>query len=97
MPTKLLKESTNSVNRLVVKGNPLANVPERKLLCAILERACYDLQISPWCDKAVRDRKDAIRWISSNSRDVWSFLWICEELGFSPLLFQDLVRKAFRV
>lgn len=72
--------------------------PERRLLVAIIIRAVFDAStrsMSPKLGKVHRDSPtrdefskvslDAKRWLSSNSTETMSFLWVAQMLGLSDI------------
>lgn len=70
-------------------------MPERKMLCAILDTAINDAitTASPeWKEKKkkksyseeVRFVKTAREWFVSDEEDEWSFIWVCHELDINP-------------
>ena len=54
---------------------------ERKLLIAVLRRALFDYFGNKKSDKA-----SAAEWLfdESSSTELFSFNWVCEQLGFEP-------------
>lgn len=65
-------------------------IPEHKLMTAMIERALIDIYGDAKCPR--HDRKSACVWIISEDIDPYSFLWICGELSISDT-FIDRVRK----
>ena len=64
-------------------------VPERTLMVSILLRAFLDYYSNQY-----ELREDATRWIfeEENEREVFSFLWICSQLGLSPTALTQKLR-----
>ena len=62
---------------------------EHKMLIAIIIRAVTDstLETVEQCTY-----RDARRWIHSNNKSSWSFLWVCEHLGVSTTLIKRIRR-----
>ena len=70
--------------------------PERRLIWAILESAIVDATQSSHQHRRKRNRLlelDAIKWFRSPSQAPFSFLWICEMLGFDPVPVRRFVRS----
>jgi hypothetical protein len=61
---------------------------EQRLCCAVLKQAARDICS---CAQIVRreHRRDAIRWLRSNSNDRWSYRWLCDVLDFD----EDIIVK----
>lgn len=71
----------------------VAEVPEKKLLCAILERATFDLR--EYRARIPLSRKgrtnplhmtrqqvaDLLRWVFRGGKEDWSLWWICDQLA----------------
>ncbi len=66
--------------------------PERRLIVAVLHCALLDLAAA---DRKPLERESAVRWITSPQRDLFSFEWCCQALGFraEPLRRQVLDRR----
>jgi hypothetical protein len=71
---------------------PAALLGEQRLLWAIIERAIRD------CLKRQRHiSRDAEQWFDNiESREPFSFGWICEHLGLEPAVFGPELREAAR-
>lgn len=67
--------------------------PERRLLAAMVSRAYEDVMAA---NKFVsqEDFKCSRSWISSNSRDPFSFLWTCEQLDMRKGVVDELRKHA---
>lgn len=81
-----------------------SGLPERRLICAVLERAFFDAigQIGLKPEKGEKfgwtiGRTDTIKaaagaWIESDDEGPWSYVWCCWSVGL-PL---DVIRGALR-
>ena len=62
-----------------VDESPARPSPEKLLWSTVLELALTDLESA---DGATKRRTRA--WVTSRRRDIGSFWWVCEILGFDP-------------
>jgi hypothetical protein len=58
--------------------------PEQELLAAVLADAVYLLEREPTSDVGRKEKRDALKWIQSDDRSLFSFLSICEALEIEP-------------
>jgi len=65
-------------------------IGEKKLLCAVIERACMDAT-----GRGGRKRFiiDAQEWINSQSNHPFSYIWICEQLQINPSIIRRTVKS----
>lgn len=82
-----LKDSTGE------DGEP--EIPERRLLCAILTRAIMDAT-SFTMDVSLETRIGALEWLQEDDEDTrWTFGWICSELGWSASAVRQSVTATY--
>lgn len=69
--------------------------PEKRLLCAIVEKAISDALYSTGrCVQTVRWSREAIGWIENTEDDVMTFEWMCQELGVDAIAIREFVRAS---
>ncbi len=71
----------------------LANVegPEKRLLCAIIERAWLDLDS---LDR--RERREARAWFLTKDKGDWTFHWMAQQLELTEKIMVKLIDVAVK-
>jgi hypothetical protein len=69
------------------------DTPEHALLEAVLQRAVGDLRETSFTDQS--DLRTARNWLTSKSKEPWSFLWICDHLELSNSFRKRLYMLAY--
>ena len=59
-------------------------IPEHKLIVQVLNRAVRDTRLTPKMQGYSKYREEAIDWFLDDSREPFSFNWICEFLSIQP-------------
>lgn len=70
----------------------LPDVPERRLLVAMLERALLDAMGRAGTGGPA-DTEDALAWFHSEADTPFSFVWVAAQLGLDPDWLRDRVER----
>lgn len=76
-----------------------ALTPEQRLWFAVVYYAVFEYQhyfeLTNWRSRYLWywDAKDAYVWIHSNSRDVFGFIWCCEQVFDEPYFYVKYIRR----
>jgi hypothetical protein len=71
---------------------PELQIPERRLLVAVIQRAIIDYSVPVYDRPHLRYWASA--WLFSDSREVMSLYWISSYLSEDPEGFQEAVRRS---
>lgn len=96
MKEKRSVSETSAIDFYLTVNDPvhqtLANLPEKALLLAVVQRAVADyFSISDKCKVPVRYKLSARKWFLSSSQEPYSFRWICAQFSDDP----DMLRREF--
>ena len=86
MPEVLFSDNVSMLLNELESSHDILDGPEHKslaeyqLLYAILVRAFLDLQEHPSNIVLMHHKREAKRWVKSNSMHPWGFRWICDLL-----------------
>lgn len=76
-------------------------MPERELVCAVIETAILDARCEPSKFKALESRqkaaeakRSAIKWLFSKNKRAQSFLWWCQLIDLDPNYIREQLKKS---